>query len=209
MVLTVIFKKKSQHESKNTEKRREKEKEKKIRNNERKQRDRMSGMHQYVDPFSPSMSPALYQRQRILLGTSHLGSFSSKWLISTARFSLRDYSRWGERFPSWSWSCDIAGHSRLIFLYLFFFLKLMSYLLISTIFFTRLFLSLVILIGDYLFTLSKGKSIFFYYYDYYHVCLPSLIQSNSTCQRHVLGKRGIVCAQTGPKWVAVGLVSTP
>ena len=44
--MIVIFKKKSQHESKNTEKIREKEKEKKIRNNERKKRDRMADMHQ-------------------------------------------------------------------------------------------------------------------------------------------------------------------
>ena len=40
----------------------EKEKEKKIRNNERKQRDRMAGMHQQVDPLSPSTNPTLYQR---------------------------------------------------------------------------------------------------------------------------------------------------
>ena len=91
-------------------------------------------------PLSPSTSLALYQRQKILLGTSHSGPLPSKWLIFMAGFSLRDYSCWGERFPPWSWSCDIAGHSRLIFLYLFF--KLMSYLLIFTIFFTRLFLSL-------------------------------------------------------------------
>ena len=52
----------------------ENEKEKKIRNNNRKQRDRMAGMHPQVDPLSPSTNPTLYQRQRILLGTSHSAS---------------------------------------------------------------------------------------------------------------------------------------
>ena len=75
----------------------------------------------------------------------------------------------------------------------------------------KVFLVIVIIIltGDYLFTLSKGKSTFFYYY--YHVCLPWFIWSSSACHGHVnevLGKWGIVCAQAGPKWVTVGPVST-
>ena len=41
----------------------EKKKEKrKIRNKERKQRDRMEGMYQQVDPPSPSKSPAFCQK---------------------------------------------------------------------------------------------------------------------------------------------------
>ena len=59
-------------------------------------------------------------------------------------------------------------------------------------------------------SLFKGKSTFFYYC--YHVCLAWLIQSSSACHGHmneVPGKRGIICAQARPKWVAVGPVSTP
>ena len=73
-----------------------------------------------------------------------------------------------------------------------------------------LIIVIIILIEDYLFTLSKDKSTFFYYY--YHVCLPWLIRSSSACHGHmneVLGKRGIVYAQAGSKWVTVGPVSTP
>ena len=95
---------------------------------------------------------------------------------------------------------------------LFFFLLLTRVLPIySHYFLYKVFLIIVIiiLIGDYLFTLSKGKSTFFYYY--YYVCLPWLIRSSSACYGHmneVCGKRGIVCAQAGPKWVIVGPVST-
>ena len=57
----------------------EKKKEKrKIRNKEGKQRDRMTGMHQQVDHFSPSKSLALCEKQKILLGTSHSSPLASK-----------------------------------------------------------------------------------------------------------------------------------
>ena len=144
------------------------------------------------------------------MGTSHSGLLPLKWLISTVGFSLRDYSHWGGWFPPWSWSCDIAWHSILIFFFLFDNSVLSTYFH-HFLYKTFLIIVIITLIGDYLFTLSKGKSTFFYYY-YYHVCLPWFIQSNSTCHGHmneVPSKRGIVYAQARPKWVAVWLVSTP
>ena len=44
---------------------------------------------------------------------------------------------------------------------------------------------------------------------YYHICPPQLIWNSSACRKHVLGRRGIVCAQAEPNWVAIGPVSTP
>ena len=44
---------------------------------------------------------------------------------------------------------------------------------------------------------------------YYHICLPQLNWNSSARCKHTPGRRGIVCAQAKPNWVAVGPVSTP
>ena len=150
----------------------EKKKEKsKVRNKERKQRDRMAGMHQQVDPLSPSKSPTLCQKQKYSFGHKPF-KFSSLKVINFhdkiflgRLFTLRKNS-----FPPWSWSCDITWHNRLIF----FFLLLTHVLPIyfhHFLYKAFLIIVIIILIGDYLFTLSKGKSTLFYYYYYYHACL--------------------------------------
>ena len=61
---------------------------------------------------------------------------------------------------------------------------------------------------DYLLTLIKISKYFILFY-YYHICLPQLIWNSSACHKHAPGRRGIVYAQAGPNWVAVGPVSTP
>ena len=44
---------------------------------------------------------------------------------------------------------------------------------------------------------------------YYHIYLPRLIWNSSAHRKRAPGRRGIVCAQGRPNWVAVGPVSTP
>ena len=61
---------------------------------------------------------------------------------------------------------------------------------------------------DYLFTLIKMLKYFILSY-YYHICLPQSIWNSSARRKRALGRRGIVCAQARPNWVAVGPISTP
>ena len=43
---------------------------------------------------------------------------------------------------------------------------------------------------------------------YYHICLPQLIWNSFAYCKCASDRRGIVCAQVRPNWVAVGPVST-
>ena len=61
---------------------------------------------------------------------------------------------------------------------------------------------------DYLFTLIK-MSKYFILSCYYHICLPQPIWNSSARRKCALGRWGIVCAQAGSNWVAVGPVSNP
>ena len=56
------------------------------------------------------------------------------------------------------------------------------------------------------FFIKQGQNTFFFYY---YVCLSWLPWNSFACRKHIPGRRGIVCAQTSPGWVAGGLVSTP
>ena len=160
-------------------------------------------------PLLSFQKPCSLSKAKDSFGHKPFKSASLKVINFYGRIFLRDYSHWGKWFPPWSWSCDITWHNRLIF----FFLLLTHVLPIyfhHFLYKVFIIIVIIILIGDYLFTLSKGKSTFFYYY--YHVYLPWLIRSSSACHGHmneVLGKRGIICAQAGLKWVAVWPVSTP
>ena len=68
------------------------------------------------------------------------------------------------------------------------------------------YVSLVGIIRSFSIKKKRQKTLFF---CYYYVCLPWLLWNNSTCLKHTLGRRGIVCAQISPGWAAVGLVLTP
>ena len=122
------------------------------------------------------------------------------------KISLRDYSLWEEMFfPLWFWSC---GSNLIWFLFP---LSANPYLTHS---FTLYFLiKQLLLICDYLF-LRKGYLLIliripkYFILFYYHICLPQLIWNSFACCKCAPGKRGIVCAQAGPNWVAVEPVST-
>ena len=167
----VIFKKKSQHESKTLRKEEKRKKKRKLETRKENREIEWQTCTNRLILSLPLQTLPSTKDKMILLGTSHLGSLSSKWLISTAGFSLGDYSRWGEWFPPWSWSYKIAWHGRLIFFFLFLITHILFAYFHHFLYKAFLIIVIVILIGDYLFTLSKGESTFFYYY-YYHICLP-------------------------------------
>ena len=68
------------------------------------------------------------------------------------------------------------------------------------------YVSLVGIIQSF-FLSNKDRRPFFIYY--YYVCLPWLPWNSSAYRKHIPGRRGIVCAQTNPGWIAAGLVLTP
>ena len=134
-------------------------------------------------------------------------SASLKAIDFHGRISLRDYSLWEEAFfPHWFWSCGsdliwfISSLNQLIYYPLVSLTFLIKQLLLNC---DYLFLS-----WDYLFTLIKISK-YFILSCYYHICLPQPIWNSSAHCKCALSRRGIVCTQARPNWVAAGPVSTP
>ena len=125
----------------------------------------------------------------------HLGLFSqSNW------FLLWDYSYWGNGF-------SLLGFNPMYYL-----AWQTNALILLTLFYPSLSLFCVqrAFCCSLLFIMAKSSDCVSYIIFIISVCHNLLTVVLPTMSLWLnSGKRGIVCAQVGPKWVTIGLVSTP